>query len=237
MANDSFGYEIANQLFGLDKIEASAKLKEIQDQLQAELQAAKTDAERQRLQQQIQNLPNIDELYANQGLLDENGKLKSVQSQAAENVDIDYLNYLERKNKENEAAGISAGLRENQKAKLSGQSTGMSEIMAAVDAIKRKNTADLTSAVKGEKELAYGKTAQDVSRRENYARTLSDSQRQNAILKLNTYLTEQQTQLGLTQAQVNNLQQQLENAPDGLLQQLLASAASIGGQAIMAALL
>lgn len=225
--------EFANQLLGLDKIEAQARIKELSDQLQQQLQNAQNDAERRRLLQQIQNLPNIDELYANQDLLDENGKLKSISSQAAQEVDTNYINYLERKNKESEAAGIAAGLRENQKGKLQGQNMGTADVMAAVDAIKRKGTQDLVSAVKDEKELAYQKAGNEATRRENYARTMSDDQRQNAILKLNTYLQNQQYELGLTQAQLNNLQQQFENAPDGLLQQLLTAAASMGAQALV----
>jgi hypothetical protein len=151
-----------------------------------------------------------------QGATDANGRLLSAKDTQNQFIDQNYLNLRNQQNQDIMNTQLAQSIQQGKRAQLQGSTYNPSMMAGSLEGTQRNNANSLAGDIKNESELAYNKSGEDLARRQAYATQLSNTQRQSILDQMQT----QMASIGLNQQQMASYTQQLQNMPDGLLNQL-----------------
>jgi len=187
----------------------------------------------QNLLNRLQNLrAELEQEMYKQGATDQYGRLLEAKDVQNKYIDKDYLRLMQQQLQDEALQAQTQGLRMARQAQLQGQNPNIGEIMGKYEAIQRQGGQTLTSAIKGEKELAYQKAGTELGRKQQYATQLTEMDRASILDSLNQRIAA----TGLSMQQQQYLSQQLAQMPDGFLQQALGLVAKGGTEYLLSLL-
>lgn len=226
--------ETSKFIFG--DLETSQSLQSQMTALQTKLASmGPNDPNRQALILRLQNLrQTLESEMMKQGATDASGRLIAAKDVQGDYLNKDYLELLKQQNAQQSAGAMAQGLKSARQAQMAG--TGgpgdIRSVMSKVENIQRNANQDLAGQVYAEQNQAYGRAGQELGRKQAYATQLTDTER-NAIIDT---LTQQMNDFDMTTGQINSMQRQLANMPEGLLQKLITGGADLFGKWVSAKL-
>ncbi|MHB8096048.1 MAG: hypothetical protein ACYDEI_00120 [Erysipelotrichaceae bacterium] len=219
LGHDTSDY-VTNAMLGTDKADYLAKIEELQAKADAAIGEAKT-----KYMAQLADMKNRLKTYMQQqGATDSSGKLIKAKDVQNEYLDKDYLSLRQEQARQAQDLGLSQNLKlAKQKNLQGGGGMNPAQVAAALENSVRTSQNTLASDVKGERELAYNKASNQLDKAQQYAQTLTNDDRQSLKDEMNAELQF----MGLTQQQLQQMNDKYDNMGDGMLGALAAK--GIGG--------
>jgi hypothetical protein len=174
------GYEAKAQAYRNTIEQLTQELKGLPNLPQYQPKRDEIQAQIDQLEQEIRNLSPSD-YYAQQGLLDETGKLTTARSRMDEFIDKDYLTNAMQQAKESKQLAANTAEKSAREQALRGGGYNPAAATQLTESASRSVDQQLSDLVKGEKDRALQESQYETGRGEQYATMSYAAERDNIL--------------------------------------------------------